>query len=472
MTSVTSEALLPGLAAAREPRLSTDASALVSVLRKRSAPRSRLHPAPTYGDQVYRWSMTFIGFFVALLILAVKSSALHGGTTGRLFLVYWVLVTSFELSRLVAASFHVRTSDACYARAEAAPYEPTVTFVIPCMNEEAAIAISVVNSLAAEYPEDKVEVIVVDDGSTDGTPAVLADLRRRNPRLQVVTFPRNLGKRHAMAEGFRRARGEIIVQLDSDSYIEPAGLRALVAPFANEQIGAVCAHADPANADANVLTRMQAAYYFLSFRILKAAESTFLAVFCCSGCSSAYRKEIVLPVLDRWLDESFLGKPVTWGDDRALTNWVLRAGYRTIYTDRAQAYTICPDNVRQLLKQQVRWKKGWLVNSIFATPFVVRQYPFVAATYFLPLIVLTLLTPFMAVRGLVWLPLVEHRLPVFYLVGVFGIALMVAIYYRRVERSNRYWPYVFLWSGLNLIILSFVLFYAIATLQNRTWGTR
>jgi hyaluronan synthase len=452
----------------RRPELPADAAALVAVLRS----YSRRAPRAAYEDRAYRWVMTFLGLLVALFILAIKSSALHGGTTGRVFLVYSVLVTSFELSRLVAASFHLRTSDACYELARTQAYEPTVTFVIPCKNEEEAISISVLNSLASHYPEEKLEVIVVDDGSDDWTPEVLASLKRANPKLQVITFPQNLGKRHAMAEGFRRARGEIIVQLDSDSYIEPASLRALVAPFANEEIGAVCAHADPANADKNVLTRMQAAYYFLSFRILKAAESTFLAVFCCSGCSSAYRRDIVLPVLDDWLGETFLGKPVTWGDDRALTNWVLRRGYRTIYTDRARAYTICPERLPQLLKQQVRWKKGWFVNSVFAAPFVLRRYPFIGLTYFLPLMLLTVMTPFMAVRGLVWMPIATHRIPTFYLVGVFGIALMISIYYRRVERSNRYWPYVFLWSTLNLVILSFVLFYALATLQNRAWGTR
>ena len=416
--------------------------------------------------------MTVFAVGVALAIIAIKSSALHRGTTGGLFLVYSILVTSFELSRLIAASFHRRTSQACYDLAESRAYEPHITFVIPCMNEERAIEVSVVNSFAADYPEDKLEVIVVDDGSTDGTPVVLAELQQRFPRLQVVTFDHNRGKRHAMAEGFRRAQSEIIVQLDSDSYIEPGSLRHLVAPFANPLIGAVCAHADPANADANLLTRMQAAYYFLSFRILKAAESTFLAVFCCSGCSSAYRRRIVMPILDEWLAEAFLGKPVTWGDDRALTNRVLRDGFQTIYTDRAQAYTICPERFRQLLKQQVRWKKGWFVNSLFASRFVLRQYPLVATTYFLPLMFLTLVTPFMAVRGLVWMPLVHHTLPVFYLAGVFGIALLVTIYYRAVAPENRYWPYVFLWSLLNLVVLSFVLFFALLTLQNRAWGTR
>jgi hypothetical protein len=123
-----------------------------------------------------------------------------------------------------------------------------------------------------------------------------------------------------MAEGFRRARGEIIIQLDSDSYIVPGTFRKIIEPFRNSRVGAVCAHADPANPDENTLTRMQAAYYFFSFRLLKAAESTFLRVFCCSGCSSAYRRDIVLPILDQWLGEKFLGLPTTWGDDRALTN--------------------------------------------------------------------------------------------------------------------------------------------------------
>jgi hyaluronan synthase len=287
-----------------------------------------------------------------------------------------------------------------------------------------------------------------------------------------VNWDVNRGKRHGMAEGFRRATGEVIIQLDSDSYIEPYSLRELVRPFQNSAIGAVCAHADPANANHNFLTRMQAAYYFMSFRILKSAESTFLTVFCCSGCSSAYRKEVVLPILDVWLNERFLGRPVTWGDDRALTNWVLRRGFRTIYTDRAQAYTICPQSLRQLLKQQIRWKKGWFVNSVFFVPFVLRRHPFVALTYFIPLIFLTIATPFMAAKALVYQPLVEGVTPVYYVLGVFMIALLMTLYYRHVRRGNAYWTYMFVWSAINMVVLSFILFYALFTIQNRKWGTR
>ena len=419
----------------------------------------------------YRWGLIFLGSLVLTAIILVKSSALsHDAVLARMFLVYSVLVTGFELSRLLAAAFHSRTMRECY---RAAPdYEPFVSFVVPCMNEEKAIMHTIEKCFEAEYPSDRFEVIVINDGSTDGTYDVLERARHRFPQLTVVHWAQNRGKRHGMAEGFKRARGEIIIQLDSDSYIDPKTFRHLVEPFSSPDVGAVCAHADPANATRNVLTRMQAAYYFLSFRILKAAESSFMAVFCCSGCSSAYRRNVVMPVLDEWLAETFLGKPVTWGDDRALTNRVLKAGYKTIYTDRAQAYTICPENIRQLIKQQVRWKKGWFVNSVFATPFVVRRYPFVAFTYFIPLIVLTLLTPFVAIRALLYEPIVHGTVPVYYLAGVFGMAALITIYYRYVRRANPYWGYVFVWSAFNMVVLSMVLFYALCTIQNRRWSTR
>jgi hyaluronan synthase len=422
-------------------------------------------------DGTYRWGMILLGSLIVIAIIMVKSTALsHEAVVARVFLVYSVLVTGFELSRLLAASFHERTMrDCCAPRPD---YEPMVSFVIPCMNEEQAIMNTIEKCFEAHYPRDKYEVIVINDGSTDGTYEVLEAARERFPDLTVVHWADNRGKRHGMAEGFRRARGEIIIQLDSDSYIDPRSLRHLIEPFASADVGAVCAHADPANATRNVLTRMQAAYYFLSFRILKAAESSFMAVFCCSGCSSAYRRSVVMPVLDEWLAETFLGKPVTWGDDRALTNRVLKAGYKTLYTDRAQAYTICPENLRQLLKQQVRWKKGWFVNSVFATPFVIRRYPFVAFTYFLPLIALTLVTPFVAVRALVYEPIVHGALPIYYVAGVMGMAALITVYYRYVRRGNPYWGYVFLWSAMNMVVLSFVLFYALCTIQNRRWSTR
>lgn len=422
----------------------------------------------------FRAILIGIGIVILFAIALVKSEAWAHFWVSPVILVYTILVTTFELSRVVGAMIY--TSIAARAVASTAtarePYEPTVSFVIPCKNEGEAIAKTIHKCYEADYPKHLLEVIVINDGSTDNTREVLYSLRPTYPDLIIIDWEVNRGKRHGMAAGFKHAKGEIIVQLDSDSYIEPTTFREIIEPFRDPTIGAVCAHADPENADQNFLTKMQAAYYFLSFRILKAAESAFFTVFCCSGCSSAYRKSVVLPIMDTWLEERFLGLPVTWGDDRALTNWVLKLGYRTIYTDKARAFTICPDNFPQLFKQQARWKKGWFVNSIFASKFIWKKQPFVAFTYFFPLILITLVTPFMAIKAMVYQPIVHGSLPLFYIAGVFLVAAVITLYYRYVARENKYWPYVFAWSAMNMVVLSFVLFYAMATIQNRKWGTR
>lgn len=422
--------------------------------------------------------LTIFGIAAFIGIVLVKGETASEFEHAPLLFAYTIFVTTFQLSRVVAAAFYPKSRELhslpepFWLCPTGEPYEPTASFVIPCKNEERAIAHTVMQCLAAEYPKEKLEVIVVNDGSTDGTGATLRALAAREPRLTLIDWVVNRGKRHAMAEGFRRAKGEIVVQLDSDSYIAPHTFRALIDSFRDPQIGAVCAHADPANAAENWLTKMQAAYYFVSFRILKAAESTFATVFCCSGCSSAYRKSIVLPVLDEWLREKFLGLPVTWGDDRALTNRVLAAGYHTVYTDAVQAYTICPSDLTTFLKQQTRWKKGWFVNSLFASRFIVKREPFVAFTYFFPLIGVTLMTPFMALRALVWNPFILGVAPIFYVVGVFLVALIITLYYRALAPENPYWPYVFAWSAINMLVLSFILFYALTRLKDRRWGTR
>src|SRR6185436_8738023 len=144
----------------------------------------------------------------------------------------------------------------------------------------------------------------------------------------------------------------------------------------------------------------------------------------------------------------------------------------TMYTDLARAYTICPNNLRTLLKQQVRWKKGWFVNSIFASKFIYKKEPFVAFTYFFPLIFVTLATPFMATKALVINPIIAGTSPTYYIVGVFLVSTLIVVYYRFVSRTNKYWPYVFAWSAINMVLLSFILFYAIFRIQNRKWGTR
>ena len=425
------------------------------------------------------YNVTLLCFaLVALMfVIWIKGRNIESYSGDWILIGYTMFVTTFQLSRIVSAMFFKRSLSQVTSNLpqhiRTTCFEPKVSFVVPCKNEEQAIRKTVTKCFEADYPKDKLEVIVINDGSTDRTGDILQEMKSEYPTLIVIDWKINKGKRHGMAEGFKRSTGDIIVQLDSDSYIRPEFFRQLIDPFKNPEIGAVCAHADPENADENWMTRMQTAYYFMSFRILKAAESTYGVVFCCSGCSSAYRREAVMPVLDVWLNESFLGLPVTWGDDRGLTNWVIKGGYKTIYTDESKATTIVPTTLKQFIKQQIRWKKGWFVNSFFAGKFIWKKEPFVAFAYFYPLTLVTFLTPFMATRAILYIPFAKNSATFgFYIFGVLLIAAIITIFYRFVAKENKYWPYLFVWSGINTLVLSFLLFYALATIQNRKWGTR
>ncbi|MDQ2932896.1 MAG: glycosyltransferase family 2 protein, partial [bacterium] len=280
-------------------------------------------------------------------IIWIKSKNIGAFSDDYFLIAYTIFLTGFQLMRITSALFYKssfkRITTELTTKVQNAKYEPKVTCVIPCMNEEGAIDTTIRQCYAADYPRKKLEVIVINDGSTDRTGEIIDELKRTEfPDMRIVHWKKNKGKREGMNAGFRLATGEIIIQLDSDSYIVPHTFKKIIEPFKNPAIGAVCAHADPQNADQNWISKMQAAYYFMAFRILKAAESTFGLVFCCSGCSSAYRRSIVMPLLKPWLAEVFMGKKVTWGDDRALTSHVIKAGFKTVYTDEARAVTIVP----------------------------------------------------------------------------------------------------------------------------------
>ena len=166
-----------------------------------------------------------------------------------------------------------------------------------------------------------------------------------------------------------------------------------------------------------------------------------------------------------------MGKKIIYGDDRSLTNQMLKRGYKSVYVEEAQAYTIVPNKLRQFLKQQVRWKKGWFINSLKASRFVIKKDKFVSFTYFFPLILLTLLTPFIAFKALVINPIFLNISPYFYILGIMLVTCLLYIHYT-VYDGGKYGKYMFLWSILNMTILSYILIYALYDLKNLSWGTR
>lgn len=148
---------------------------------------------------------------------------------------------------------------------------------------------------------------MVDDGSRDDTWRHIQRAAKRHPKLvTALRLPRNMGKRHALAEGFRRASGEVLVTIDSDSVIEPGALLALAGPFREARVGAVAGKVTVLNRRHGLIPRMLAVRFILSFDFLRAVQSTYGTVYCCPGALSAYRASAVRALLDRWLNQTFL----------------------------------------------------------------------------------------------------------------------------------------------------------------------
>ncbi len=404
-----------------------------------------------------------VGLIVS--VMAYKAVFIDLMFSNVYFGVYSVCVTTYILSRFVFSLFYRSKPDA--------GIEPPIAIVMPGFNEQDAIAASLRSLLALEYPREKLELIAVNDGSTDGT---LAEMQRvaeeSQGRVRVIDFPENRGKRAAMAAGIRASEAEVIVFVDSDSVVEPDALRRLVQPLADPRVGAVCGHANVLNVRETWLTRMQAVRYFVAFRVVKAAESVFNAVTCCSGCFSAYRREAILPRMEWWESQRFLGVESTFGDDRSLTNCVLR-DWRIVYEKKAISHTIVPTTFRAFVTQQTRWKRSWTRESLLVARFIWRKHP-VAAFFTYLSIVLPLLAPAAAVHALVWGPLIHGgTLPLIYLAGIYALAMVYSLYY--VIFQDEYslvWVYGILFVFFYLAIMLWQTYYAIATCRTAAWGTR
>src|SRR5206468_849795 len=143
--------------------------------------------------------------------------------------------------------------------------EPSVAVVMPAFNEERAIAGSIRSLLVVDYPADKIEVVVVNDGSTDATLAEIESIAAGEPRVQVISFAQNRGKRAAMAAGIRATEAEIVAFVDSDSMLERDAVRVIVQGFGDEAVGAIAGHAEVLNSRETWIARMQAVRYFVAF---------------------------------------------------------------------------------------------------------------------------------------------------------------------------------------------------------------
>ena len=413
---------------------------------------------------------TWVLFFAAIyIVLIAKMSTFHDISHHLLFGIYSITVSFYILSRFTIAHFHEHDKTK-FDRS----YEPTLSFGVPSMNEEENIRETIMRIAQIDYPKDKFDIIVVNDGSTDNTLAEMLAAQKQakamGVKVKVVDWKVNRGKRDGMAECVKQSSNELMVYIDSDSFIDPHTPRELTKYFTDLKVGAVAGHAHVANASQNIVTKMQAVRYFVAFKAYKGTESVFETVTCCSGCCSAYRREYIANFIDEWLEQRFLGIRCTYGDDRSLTNYLLKRGYKALYSPDATAYTFVPDTMRKFMRQQLRWKKSWIRESLIASKFMWRKHPIMALGFYIG-VILPIVAPIIVIHAIIWYPLQTHSFPWFYL---FGLLLMSSIYglYYRIYVHDKKWVYGALFAVFYTIVLIWQLPYAIFTLRDTKWGTR
>jgi hyaluronan synthase len=353
-------------------------------------------------------------------------------------------------------------------------YQPSVSIVIPCFNEEEWIEKTIKGCLNQHYPEERLEVIVVDDGSTDNSVAVARAVQAKvrdeaGDRLIIHPFEKNQGKRHALAAGARMAKHELVVFVDSDSFLQPDAILQVVQPFHNPRIGGATGRCEVENKWTNMLTRMQAVRYFIGFRIFKAAESIFDVVTCLSGPLACYRRDVLMHYLEAWVNQTFLGQPATFGDDRSLTNFVLGSHY-AVYQHTAVCNTIVPSTYGKFFNQQMRWKRSWLRESLRACKFMWLKEPFMAISFYLGLI-LPVMAPAVVLRAFVFMPVAYGIWPTMYLSGVLLMSMLMCTSYLLLKRSNL-WLYGIPFCFFYLFVLLWQIIWAVLTFWKSDWGTR
>jgi cellulose synthase/poly-beta-1,6-N-acetylglucosamine synthase-like glycosyltransferase len=290
-----------------------------------------LEPAPT------SWEKTRGRLLIATLGVAAFI------TTALTFLLGPIAVLA--LMRMVVvvalARRHVR---AVRRRPPDPQFTPALTIVVPAFNEAVGIERAVRSLAANDYPE--FEIVVVDDGSTDGTGDLVEALDLERVRLVRQA---NAGKPAALNAGVMAARHDLIVTVDGDTVFEVDTLRALVQPFRDSDVGAVAGNTKVGNRS-GLLGRWQHIEYVMGFNLDRRLYDVLRCMPTVPGAIGAFRRAALADIGGV--------SSATLAEDTDITIGIGRAGWRVVYAEEARAWTEAPASLSALWRQRYRWSYG------------------------------------------------------------------------------------------------------------------
>uniref|UniRef100_A0A831X7I5 Glycosyltransferase n=2 Tax=Thermorudis TaxID=1649508 RepID=A0A831X7I5_9BACT len=341
------------------------------------------------------------------------------------------------------------------------PYRATTAIVTPVYREDPEIFRRAIESWIANRPNEIIAVI-------DVTDTTCLRIAQEYPEVRVIVTDVP-GKRPALVEGILAARSEIVVLVDSDTIFASQVIDQVLRPFADPRVGGVGTR-QKVYQPRTIWQRI--ADIYLDMRYADEAPALTQmgqAVSCLSGRTAAYRRAILLPLLDDFLHETFLGKACMSGEDKRLTTLVLRAGYRTYHQGSALVWSTFPPDFRTFVKQRIRWTRNSYRSDLRAMwEGWVWRHPYLAFV-----LLDKAISPYTLLVGLTAFLFALGR-------GHWAVALLIAIWWL-LSRAIKIWPHlrrhprdiailpVFI---LVTFLMSFVKAYALATVHHHKWLTR
>jgi cellulose synthase/poly-beta-1,6-N-acetylglucosamine synthase-like glycosyltransferase len=353
-----------------------------------------------------------------------------------------------------------------------AGYEPTVTIVVPLFNEGPSIYDTIKSFAALEYPQDKLEVIVVDDQSTDDSYAWACKAAAELTNVRVLRNPVNMGKRRGINHAVRESKAEIILSVDSDVLVFPTALRELVKRFTEPKVAAVGGRIHVSNPNHNWLTKLQTIKYYFGQEHLKNLERALDQVMCLSGCLTAYRRSVLIelePILE---NRNLLGIEIKYGEDRFLTHQIVKHGYKTRMTMDAFCFTKAPTNLRAYFNQQLRWKRSNIADFIIGLGDAWKLHPLLTLQY-LSMLLLVLVYPFVIIMHIENGKFFQLAFAHVVLIGGFAMVYYLAPSVRALPPWLRVHPAAFLPMAV-LMPVAYLLLTPLGlfTLDSSSWETR
>jgi cellulose synthase/poly-beta-1,6-N-acetylglucosamine synthase-like glycosyltransferase/peptidoglycan/xylan/chitin deacetylase (PgdA/CDA1 family) len=284
-----------------------------------------------------QWQRSRGGLLLATLAVA---RAITAFLTGALIVVA-ILAVLRAIALVLLARRHVRSLG---ARATDRAFQPGVSIVVPAFNEAVGIERAVRSLHASEHPE--LEVIVVDDGSTDGTGELVEELGLERVR---VVYQSNRGKPAALNHGVAEASHEIIVTVDGDTLFEPETVSHLIQPFRDPHVGAVAGNTKVGNRS-GLLGRWQHIEYVMGFNLDRRLYDVLQCMPTVPGAIGAFRLRALVDIDGV--------SSATLAEDTDITIAIGRAGWRVVYAEEARAWTEAPATLGALWRQRYRWSYG------------------------------------------------------------------------------------------------------------------